>query len=303
MRSETGEKTYFLRKSGRITGPFTMLKLSAMFHNGDLKCEDMYSEDKKHWHYMDALFPALQPAQPIAVQKEEEPPMPPPVPAPEKTIISPSPAPAVTAVFTLPPQQELFLVETGTPAQIWLKDIARTFALLWNFQEIAEKYKEKCKRFFGISLTFHLLLTLLMVFLFGRYCSPNFHLVFSPLMGLSLLLLLWGCACLTGFLAAKYTVSKGQKAPSSWKICASGLFMNCGTLSCCALALAHGVQQHLWVLIFLGFIYSLTTCSSAAQLRDYLASEGKDGKKFIFCNILFLCPLFAAIIYCFIKLI
>ena len=61
MQSAVSGKRYFLRQSGRITGPYPMLKLTAMYHRGDLKCEDMCSEDKIRWHYINVLFPALSP--------------------------------------------------------------------------------------------------------------------------------------------------------------------------------------------------------------------------------------------------
>ena len=308
MQSSASGKHYFLRQSGRITGPYSMLKLTAMYNSGALKCEDMCSEDKRRWHYINVLFPALSPAQPIALES--------PVPAPPAAVDTPVrstdfavSSTAVPAVRSRPISPPSLAKEFSVPAELqppfieWLTDIGRTIALLWNFPEMLQKHAEKSGRFLGIASGIHVFLGVVFVLLFGRYYSPRFHWFFSPLMGISLLAILWGVAGLLGwFVSRQRTPSGGSSAPF-WKICAAGIFMDYGTLACCVMALAHGAWQYPWVRYLFVFIDSFILCSCAMQLRDCLRACGKDWKIPVICAVLLLNPVLAAVIYGFATLI
>ena len=300
MPSVVSGKGYFLRQSGRITGPYSMLKLTAMYRRGELKCEDMCSEDKIRWHYINLLFPALSPSAPIAVDE------------PAATL--PDPVPPIMA----PPRQEQFFLppsaDNAIPPSIphpakapprageetmrtrWLADIGRTIALVWDFREILQLHSGKAGRFLGIATVMHALLMLVIVLTFGKYYSSRFHWFFSPLAGLCLLVILWGAACLTGWSAARKSATAGKGSPpADWKICAAGFCVNYGVL-------AHG-KGHLWVQALLVFIDSGILCSCVMQLRDFLEKNGKRWEVPAACTVLFLNPALAAVICVFTTLI
>ena len=296
MESNTAGKKYYLRHAGRITGPFPMLKLTAMYNRGALSCDDMISVDKRKWDYVNLLFPALSPGTPIALIPVD----PPPVSAPDgseqkrKTddgnAGKPDPADSAGA------PEELQLRQDAHPLQEWIRDIGRTVALFWDFQEIQQKHVEKAGRFYGIASGIHFLLGIGIVLLFGKYYSRRFHCIFSPLTGVGLLAAVWIAASLTGWLAAKRCAAAGQNVSPSWKICAAGIFMNYGTLACCFMALAHGLQ-HLWVQSVLVFIDSFVLCSSSMLLRGYLEAGGRSWKGPVFTVVFLFNPGLVLMIY------
>ena len=191
MQPVVSGKSYFLRQSGRITGPYPMLKLNAMYRRGELKCEDMCSEDKIRWHYINVLFPALSPSAPIVI--DEPPPAAPPdpvirvlpqqgpdrLPPPAADVIPPCVRPPVPPPANCPAQA----VRQPAPLAEWLADIGRTAALVWNFREMLVMHSRKAGRFLGIAFGIHVLLCVMIVLIFGKYYSPRFHRFFSPLMG------------------------------------------------------------------------------------------------------------------------
>lgn len=308
MQSAVSGKSYFLRQSGRITGPYSMLKLNAMYHRGTLKCEDMCSEDKIRWHYINVLFPALTPSSPIAISETPA--------APQDRIIKvlteqeSSPSFADDTISANGPQLSIPLPAKEMPEPLgqpplaeWLADIGRTMALVWDFREMLQKHGRKGGRFLGIAPGIHVFLALMFVLIFGKYYSLRFHWFFSPLMGLSLLTILWGTACLIGWFAARRSVTAGKERPAAdWKICAAGFFVNYGILACCVMALAHG-KEHLWVRALLVFIDSCILCSCVILLRDFLEENGKNWKAPVICTVLILNPVLAAVIYGFVTLI
>ena len=312
MQPVVSGKSYFLRQSGRITGPYPMLKLNAMYRRGELKCEDMCSEDKIRWHYINVLFPALSPSAPIVI--DEPPPAAPPdpvirvlpqqgpdrLPPPAADVIPPCVRPPVPPPANCPAQA----VRQPAPLAEWLADIGRTAALVWNFREMLVMHSRKAGRFLGIAFGIHVLLCVMIVLIFGKYYSPRFHRFFSPLMGLSLLLILLGAACLIGRIAAaRGSGSAGRERPAAdWKICAAGICVNYGILACCAMALAHG-RAYWWVWALLVFIDSCILCSCVMQLRDFLEENGKNWEVPAACMVLILNPVLAAVIYGFVTLI
>jgi len=292
-----------------------MLRLTAMFNRGTLTCDDMVSGDKRQWNYISILFPALSPGKPIALNPEE----PPHVPAPDRSgkngdpasrsIISPDPAgtvasPVISLSGTLQfqPSEDEPTPAASSPLRELIADIGRTIALPWDFQEILHDHAGKSGRYYSIAALIHFLLGAGIILLFGKYYSQRFDCFLSPLMGLSLLSILGAVAGLTGLLAAKRCADAGHKISSSWKICAAGLFMNYGTLACCFLALAHGIQ-HVWVQAVLVFIDTLALCSCAMQLRDYLEAGGRSWKGPVFTLVFFLNPVLISVIYSFKTLI
>ena len=221
MQSAVSGKRYFLRQSGRITGPYPMLKLTAMYHRGDLKCEDMCSEDKIRWQYINVLFPALSPLAPIAI--EEAPAAPPdpiikvlPEPAsPQPFADANIPADGEPLPISPPPAQDRPQAVRQSPFAEWLADIGRTIALVWDFREILQMHGQKAGRFLGIAFGIHALLVLLIVLTFGKYYSSSFHCFFSLRMGLSLLVMILGVACLIGWSAARKNVSADEERPAA----------------------------------------------------------------------------------------
>ena len=314
MMSSTAGARYYLRHAGRITGPHSMLKLTAMYNRGALTCEDMVSGDKRQWNYICILFPALSLEEPIVLNPDE-----PPFPAPDisgktgdpasSSIISLESAgmavsPEISQSGTLPfqPPADVRTPAASSPLHEWIADIGRTIALTWDFQEILHDHAGKSGRYYSIAASIHFLLGIGIILLFGKYYSQRFDRFFSPLMGVSLLAILGAVAGATGLLAAKRCSAPGQKISSSWKICAAGLFMNYGTLACCFLALAHGIQ-HVWVQAVLVFIDTLILCSSTMQLRDYLEAGGRSWKGPVFAVVFFLNPVLVSVIYSFKTLI
>ena len=302
MPSEAGEKRYYLKQAGRITGPFPMLKLTGMYQSGALSCEDMYSEDKHKWHYINALFPALAPKQPLVIESAA----PQDESLPAAVYVGRDETSAATggnAPSAAPQPENPTFPEPLPPFREWVADIGRTIALLWNFQEMLRTHAGKSGRFFGIASVINVILALLFVLLFGKFYSARFHYFFSAVMGISLMAMLWGVAALIGWLAAEFGTPRGQKTSGTWKICAAGIFMNYGTLAGCVLALNYGISRHLWVGLLLVFIDSFVLCSSAMQLRDYLTEVGRPWRPAVLCCVLLLNPLLAAGIYGFTTLI
>ena len=294
MVSNTTGKKYYLRHAGRITGPYSMLRLTAMLNRGSLSCEDMFSEDKRSWNYVDLLFPALTPGKPIAVIPDG----PPPVPAADLSGKADAAAYGNDALPVFPDKSSFGEHSLNE----WIIDIGRTMALLWDFREILHGPAEKSGRYYGIAAVIHILLCTGIIILFGKYYSQRFDCFFSPLMGLSLLAVLWAVSSLTGWLAARYTTPAGRHVVPTWKICAAGIFMNYGILACSFLALAHGIQ-HLWVQAVLVFIDSFVLCSSAMQLRDYLEAGGKSWKGPVLSVVFLLNPVLVSVICWFKTLI
>ena len=292
-----------------------MLKLTAMYNRGTLTCDDMVSGDKQQWNYICILFPALSPGKPIVLNPDE----PMQIPTPDRSGKSGDPAgsiishePAGIAVspgnsqpgtLQFQPSSDVRATDAASsPLHEWIADIGRTMALPWDFQEILHDHAEKSGRYYCIAALIHFLLGTGIILLFGKYYSQRFNCFFSPLMGLSLLSILGAAAGLTAQQAAKRCAASGQKISSSWKICAAGLFMNYGTLACCFLALAHGIQ-HVWVQAVLVFIDTLVLCSSAIQLRDCLEAGGRSWKAPVFTVVFFLNPVLVSVIYSFKTLI
>lgn len=279
---------YYLKKSGRITGPFPLAKLNLMNHDGSLTGEEMYSEDKIQWHYIDKLFPSLRPGQPFAWQDD---------PAPASGEL-----PAGKETSSAGKLEEEV---RRTPLQEFLLDVGRTIALLWNFHEILERYKERSVRYYCIALTFHIIIGFSAVLPAGRSGNADFHYFFSPLMGVSLELLLFALCSLFGWLCARRGKSTGTEGKNRtyWQICAAGIFMNYGTMTCCILALYHGLKERLWILLLLMFINSFILCSTAALLRDYAEYRQKSRKGPNFILIFLWNPVILATAYYFTKLI
>lgn len=308
MQSGADKKEYFLRQKNRITGPFAMLKLTAMYRSGLLSCEDMYSADKSDWHHIGDLFPELAPRTVAPAMSSAS------VPETRARTVSPLRSRTVVSGTAVGGSET---VSGSSPAgepvaeakkksfsfQEWIIDIGRTFALLWNFQEMLKKHAGKSQRFYGISIAVHVILGTAFVLMFGKYYSRFSHVLLLLLKGIGLIAVLGTLASLLGVFAAKYCTPKGKKIIPSWKICAAGIFMNYGTLGCCALALAHGVPRYLWVQLLMFLIYSAVLCSSTMQLRDYLEENSKEWKILIICTVLLLNPVTAALTYCFTILI
>ena len=315
MQPAASGKGYFLRQSGRITGPYSMLKLTAMYRRGELKCEDMCSEDKIRWNYINVLFPDLSPTAPIAVDEPAAAPDPevvPKLPAQKQESLPPAgevrPSPRQPADEVIPPSHRQPPAkdrrqDVPQPAYPeWLADIARTIALIWDFREILQMHSRKAGRFLGIAFGIHVLLGVVIVLTFGKYYSSRFDSFFSPLMGVSLLTILLGVACVIGWFAARGSVTDGAESPPDWKICAAGFCVNYGILACCVMALAHG-RKYWWVQALLVFIDSCILCSCAMQLRDFLERNGRNWRLPAACTMVFLNLALAAVIYGFVTLI
>lgn len=309
MQSNKGTR-FFLRKSGRITGPFPLDKLNSMYRTGALTSQTMISEDKQNWSSISILFPALAPEYPLS-QTAETPQKTMPV---EKNLGKAIPVRTSAIgimenhncnneVPAMPSGYTVYPVPEQHPVHEFFTDIGRTFALMWNFREIVENYAEKSARFYGIAIAVNVVLAAVFILLFGKYYSSRFSFLWSPLIGISLLVLLLMITSLAAWLVSANNNYSERRSLPSWMICAAGIFMNYGTFVCAVMALAHGVEQFLLVKFFLGFINTLILSSTIMQLRDYLETCRKNWNVPVFSAVLFLNPLFVATIYFFTKLI
>lgn len=305
------EKMFFLKKSNRITGPFPMLKLKAMFREGRLSCDDQYSQDKVKWHSIGGLFPELR--RPHDAEKESPPgksgavaekaPVAPAAPVPEKVNAASPAAVSLVPLQTQVPPESLF--ESGkksSPFKLFCMDVASCIALIWNFRESLQKHHAKSKRFYFIALFIHYTLGVLFAILFGRCYAVRYGLFLTPLLGVALISIVLAAVSLYAYLIVRKTVPATPEQREERQLLAAGLFMNYGALTCTVLALAHGVMQYAWCAALLFFIDSALLCSSVMQLRDHAEENNRKWEKTALIHVLLFNPLLVLLIYFFIKL-
>lgn len=320
------EKMFFLKKSNRITGPFPMLKLKAMFREGRLSCDDQYSQDKVKWHSIGGLFPELR--RPHDAEKESLPgksdavaekapvapaapaapvvpvaPVAPVAPVPEKVNAASPAAVSLVPLQTQVPPESLF--ESGkksSPFKLFCMDVASCIALIWNFRESLQKHHAKSKRFYFIALFIHYTLGVLFAILFGRCYAVRYGLFLTPLLGVVLISIVLAAVSFYAYLIVRKTVPATPEQREERQLLAAGLFMNYGALTCTVLALAHGVMQYAWCAALLFFIDSALLCSSVMQLRDHAEENNRKWEKTALIHILLFNPLLVLLIYFFIKL-
>ena len=308
------EKMFFLKKSNRITGPFPMLKLKAMFREGRLSCDDQYSQDKVKWHSIGGLFPELR--RPHDAEKESPPgksdavaekapvaPAAPAAPVPEKVNAASPAAVSLVPLQTQVPPESLF--ESGkksSPFKLFCMDVASCIALIWNFRESLQKHHAKSKRFYFIALFIHYTLGVLFAILFGRCYAVRYGLFLTPLLGVVLISIVLAAVSLYAYLIVRKTVPATPEQREERQLLAAGLFMNYGALTCTVLALAHGVMQYAWCAALLFFIDSALLCSSVMQLRDHAEENNRKWEKTALIHVLLFNPLLVLLIYFFIKL-
>lgn len=285
-----GSKACYLKKDQRITGPFPMFRINAMFREGRFKSGDMISYDKEHWVPIYELFPSLCPRGPVTAAADE------------KALIL-TPAEPIKSFPAEPPAESVPEKKKENFFKVLISDTGLAIALLWNFQEVFSRFRERSAHFYRISLGIHIFLSILIVLLTGPYYSSKFHLFFSPLMGMSLQVLLWGLASLFGWVIVRKYVPAGEKVPKEWMICAAGIFMNWGAAGGCFMALAHGIKAHTWVLLLYCFINALLMCSISMQLREYQEEKKRPWRGWVLLHLLVLTPLMLTVVYYFTKLI
>ena len=308
------EKMFFLKKSNRITGPFPMLKLKAMFREGRLSCDDQYSQDKVKWHSIGGLFPELR--RPHDAEKESPPgksdavaekapvaPVAPAAPVPEKVnAASPAAVSLVPLQTQVPPEPFFESGKKSSPFKLFCMDVASCIALIWNFRESLQKHHAKSKRFYFIALFIHYTLGVLFAILFGRCYAVRYSLFLTPLLGVALISIVLAAVSLYAYLIVRKTVPATPEQREERQLLAAGLFMNYGALTCTVLALAHGVMQYAWCAALLFFIDSALLCSSVMQLRDHAEENNRKWEKTALIHVLLFNPLLVLLIYFFIKL-
>lgn len=145
------ERYFYLRKAGRITGPFEAARLLAGARHGRIGAEDEISRDKREWRRV-AEVPWLKPESAAEPPLFAEPEIRMPEPeAPAEAAIPPVAAPvAVSPVFPIEPEEEweppeVDLAEAPSARRL----VGDALSLIWNTTDNLLKIPER----YGVSGT------------------------------------------------------------------------------------------------------------------------------------------------------
>ena len=252
-------RIFFVRKAGRVTGPFSRIRLKAMLNEGSLSKEDLFSQDKRLWAPLRDLFPSPEP------KAETEPPQPREEPAPERPEDSPGETPAAATPASNPPggqplrpsapeagagnapspepprvQPQEQLRERPLPEKgfvRFLHDTGSVIALVWDFDGQLPVLRGREVRAAAAALVLNLLPAVLGSFFFGRSYSRSFHPFLSPLMGALTVLVICLLTLTAAWIIAEAGLPSGKKRAEEWLLFGIGLFMNYGMLGGTAIAL------------------------------------------------------------------
>ena len=256
MENSASARTYFLYKSGRITGPFALERLQRMLRAGELSAEEQFSLDKLHWKSMAELFPQLAPP-------------PPPLPAAEEKqedfayddyALKESPrrencAPAAEVVPELPEVEEYSVS--------FFSDLGRTIALIWNSEEIFPEICGRSGRIFGIAGGLNLAVFTVTALLFSSGNRLLSAVAAWGLLAVLVILLL---------IAGKLVAFKNCFA--EWLNLGAAYLMSYGMIAGCAIAWS--VAGNLYLGLMLGFIASAGICSAVIQTMEFIRQEQID---------------------------
>lgn len=289
---------YYVKKSGRITGPFTLLKVKAMFHSGALSGYDFFSVDKISWQSIYMLFPHL-------------------IPGTEKMPFS-----AGTSGF----EEKSFFAGGGNLSSLaeenisgetpyadeesknffirFLADAAETISLVWKYPALTAKGEKKWQRWLGCSCFLHYVTAAVMVILFARYYSKSFHYGFS-------LLRAWGAMTvllLISFLSGYFLVRCGNKddgrSKNSFPVCSVAIFWDHGIMLCALMALFHAFEKiALPGIVVLLLVEGITLCASSRLLTSVMKKTRNITSESIFLAAVPLNALLVVLMWFLVKII
>lgn len=278
---------YFVKRSGRIMGPFSLLKLKAMFHSGSLGGYDMFSVDKVNWQYIYILFPDLIPGK---VEKRED---------MQKMELSPA------AGEKDDPANGEELAKENRHVLTFFLDMGMTISLIWKYPSYLEEMSKKYGKILGMAGGMNLFFCLLMVLLFGKYGSRNFHYCFSLLAATVILLLLFLLSLLTGWLIGRVGKKVDEIKKGEWQILSAALFMVHGLIAGTLFALQHTLKGEYCAVgaLILIAVNSAALCGTAFLLVHAFASfRNMNGEWIRFLAVPFN-GLFVAIVWFFMRFI
>ena len=248
---------YYIKKSGRITGPFSLLKVKSMFHSGAVSGYDMFSMDKVSWQSIYLLFPHL-------------------IPGKEKVdavsgATSGSPFPVnggnVSDAEKENGNDNAARAESKNFFVRFLCDTAETISLVWKYPVLSAEGGRKWKRWLFSACILHFVTATVMVLLFGKYYSKSFHYIFSLLRawgGVSVLLLF---CFLPGYFLIRCGNKEEVKSKENFLSCSVALFVDHGIVMCALMALLHAVVKvSVPGIIVLMIVNGIVLCASSRLL-------------------------------------
>lgn len=296
MAPATSDKIYFIRRNGRITGPFALSRLEEMLQTGSLKETEAFSCDKRHWKTVAELFAEPEPkpepvpeAIPI-LQKEFD-----PLDTIDESYSLKNPLPEKKSVPPPEPPPE-FPVTGDDESVSFLSDIGRVIALFWNPSEMFPELYDRPGRAFGIAVMLHFILLTVLALIFGRYISSHANFFFPVAMT-------WGMfAALTLFTAGVCNCLARKSEPGLWLLPAASLLMDYGMLAGVGVAWGFLLFQGMpAVIVSVIFLVSLCISCNAMQLKAFSELEIGIPPHWIFLITPVLNGVAMAIVYGFIK--
>ena len=297
MSSFSTDRIYFLRNSGRITGPFSQARLHEMLQAGRITETASFSTDKQVWQEISALF--SPPPPPLREEEKQEFPEIAPgetcdtyslkTPLPEqKTPPPPPPSPP-----PLPELPEKEIVHT------FAADVGRVIALVWNFCGIFPEVRSCPQRVFGIAAGLNMAVFTVTALLPGLVVSNRGVRLF-PLVTAWLLL-----ASLVLFsLAAGKMFSARKEKNGVWMIPAAALLMDYGMPGGTVLAWSSSLlQMQTFPVILTGFLASVTIACAVVQIKDFLELERGVLSRWIWLTVPLLNAAGIAMIFLFISVL
>ena len=237
-------RIFFVKRAGRITGPFSAIRLKAMINEGRVSGEDLVSKDKQLWAPMRNLYPVLGVKAAVLVPEDGNAPAPAPaagedaidVPFAEIVPEAPQDAPVPGAAVEADPGSDRHLPEKGFVR--FCRDAGAVIALVWDFEAQLPVLSGKERRAAAVALVLGLLPAVLAAFFFGRAWSRHFHVVISPLIGASVVVVTGLLALGSAWLMAGAGLPAGTKRAAAWPLLGIALFMDYGMYGGAAIALA-----------------------------------------------------------------
>ena len=219
------KRVFFVKRTGIITGPFTMTKLKLMVGEGTLAGKDLFSTDKTGWRPVSRLFPETFPEAETAAPDPQAPesaeiaplPVPAPIPMPEPAPIPvPVPAPAADAA-------------AGSVSP-WIRDAAALVVLPWEFEAEAPLMQTKKWKLALWALILNLLPCALLLALSCRQYAFRLAWPWVPLYAAGVLLAVGVFSAAAARIMARFRLPPGSTPPEEWKLLGIALFMDYGAL-------------------------------------------------------------------------
>lgn len=262
--SSKAVQLFYVKRAGRITGPFPPAKLNAIFKSGGFSPRDMFSVDKANWQSICLLFPELMPENGNKSEKMELAQV-----SAEQGNAGKNSSGAVNTdqgkdigIFSGDGEKNIRSIKPNI-----FSDAATAVALVWKYHSLLSEARTNWKRVLAAAIILNLLAGLTMVVLFGKYYSRSFHYFFSLFTAFGLLAVLLGVAFGASWLLGRCGKKKGEFIPGEWQICACAIFMDYGLIACSLMGLLHTLKSSSpagWNVLFA--VNGITLCSSASLL-------------------------------------